>query len=103
MKKIKPEDVRTGDNLFIGSKNNKSGWFLETKELTEDKERRILLWWSLGKLKSRKNLFSSNLPKKKNAKGETQFTDDDWGYFHIYKLNKKEANKLTKTLILNAL
>ena len=102
MRKIKPENIKIGDfiyiieHLFIEKNKNRRfilKIFLKKGELTDT------YFWRLKNTSEKASIFDPI-----ELKGDYTMDKEDWENYNLkYKLNKKEVSKFTKLLILNNL
>jgi hypothetical protein len=95
MRKIKPENIKVGDFVYLVDKYDKSRGFIIKKILSKKKE--IQAFFTIWALK--KEPFE---PKYRMGI-EVGLDSDTLKFYTIYKLNKKEVTKFNKLLILHNL
>lgn len=104
MRKIKPESIKVGDWLqlfnkkFNGNRINSFSYIVKIIDAYIMPETKTILWWLLRDEYSEVTDFELSA-----SKGRTNYSNENFNRFIVYKLNKKDIEKVKRQILLEKL
>jgi hypothetical protein len=97
MRKIKPENIKVGDFIYLVFKDDKNTRYILKKIPNKKNKTPLFKWWILKNKLEKPHLLE---PDYMGMFDDVNMENESFERYEVYKLNKKEITEFNKLFIL---